>query len=85
MWYLLHTRDKIFQVAPEQNLMTETGMLSLRILGAYREEAGQAKAIYASIAENIKKLASSSNYFQCTLPNRQELTDIKSALIHLFQ
>jgi hypothetical protein len=35
--YLLHTRDKIVQINPEQHLLTESGLLSLRTLGLYRE------------------------------------------------
>lgn len=73
------------QINPEQHLLTETGLLNLRTMGNYREEAIQARAHYAAIADNIKKLANSTNYFQCTLPNKQELTDIKNALFMVFQ
>jgi len=71
--YLLHTRDKIFQVNPEQHLLTEGGMQSLRTAGVYKEESMQAKANYAAISDNIRKLVNAGNFFQCTLPNKQEL------------
>jgi hypothetical protein len=51
--YLLLTRDKIVQVNPEQHLLTESGMQSLRTAGMYREESMQARANYAVIAENF--------------------------------
>ena len=61
-------------------------MVHLRTLAIYREEAGQAKNNYQTIVENIRKLlTSSSNYYQCTLPNRQELVEIKNALNSVFQ
>jgi hypothetical protein len=73
--YILLTRDKILQVNPEQHLLTEGGMLNLRTLAHFREESAQAKINYQAIAENIKKLlVSTSAYYQCTLPNRAEMT-----------
>jgi hypothetical protein len=83
--YLLLTRDKIVQVNPEQHLLTESGMQSLRTAGMYREESMQARANYAVIAENIRKLVNSGNFFQCTLPNKQEMLEVKTALSQLFQ
>lgn len=83
--YLLHTRDKIVQVNPEQHLLTDSGMQSLRTAGMYREESMQARTNYAAIAENIRKLVNAGNFFQCTLPNRQEMVEVKTALFQLFQ
>jgi len=83
--YLLLTRDKIVQVNPEQHLLTESGMQSLRTAGMYREESMQARANYAVIAENIRKLVNSGNFFQCTLPSKQEMLEVKTALSQLFQ
>ena len=83
--YLLLTRDKIVQVNPEQHLLTESGMQSLRTAGMYREESMQARANYAVIAEHIRKLVNSGNFFQCTLPNKQEMLEVKTALSQLFQ
>jgi hypothetical protein len=78
--YLLHTRDKIVQVNPQQHLLTEGGMINIRTAALYREEAAQAKTNYAAIAENIRKLSTSGCYFQCTLSNRQEMAEVKTAL-----
>lgn len=59
--------------------------MNIRMAALYREEAAQAKTNYAIIAENIRKLCNSASYFQCTLPNRPEMTELKTALLQLFQ